>query len=665
MFYGLPSSRAASLDENERKRYTPWEGGQFGGSLCFSAGGRGYRIERLFGAKEKDDRLTVYRLDTGMPYGDFGTSPGEALFGVNAEGFAKSLFISRISGEDNLNEPSIRAGLGAFADTAADLGDFDEAEKKLTGEIKALQTTGERGELPELSRKIAEKEKEIARRLAALKEAEEKRVRLAGLAKEKEELLRQLQNATERSKLIAKESADREHFAVAKSMEKVYLRQKEEGRTLSSAFVRGGVTEEEMSAAEEKTEVYLQAAAAFRGEEDRKPDERTRTLKEKYQTAENAARLAASFGKDCRAWRDAESQKAVLAAALPEEKKWDRTPPTREQIEKAKRYAQSPASGRKSPLPAVLALCGGLCVLAGALLYFFLPPALPGAEYVAWGCGAALLLCGVLLLGKGGKTAEEKEIVSLLSCFGYAKKPYASSAMRFVMDGEAYLKAREEREALQKRLDGVREEAESLRQSLSAVSQKYGLPDDPDAGEKELSLQAAFLAEAEREEKEIGEKLVLLREKLDCCREDAKAFLSTLFTCGPEDSPDEVLRMMKDRRTAARNAAEKEAEAEKEWKRYLAAYRIDPGKEPVYTAEEELSVRQEEQDAQTRMYRNMQEEGALKAETEALEDEAGLLSENQEEKNALLRRKEELTQKLAWLTGARTYLEQAKENLSS
>ena len=31
MFYGLPSSTNRSLDENERKKYSPWQGGAFGG----------------------------------------------------------------------------------------------------------------------------------------------------------------------------------------------------------------------------------------------------------------------------------------------------------------------------------------------------------------------------------------------------------------------------------------------------------------------------------------------------------------------------------------------------------------------------------------------------------------------------------------------------------
>ena len=66
MLYGLPSNRKAGLD-NERRRYTPWQGGTFGGALCFEAEGVEYRLERFFGAREKDDRFALYHLATGTP----------------------------------------------------------------------------------------------------------------------------------------------------------------------------------------------------------------------------------------------------------------------------------------------------------------------------------------------------------------------------------------------------------------------------------------------------------------------------------------------------------------------------------------------------------------------------------------------------------------------
>ena len=55
MFYGLPASAKRSLDENERKKYTPWQGGAFGGSLEFVCQKGRFRVERFFGDKESLD----------------------------------------------------------------------------------------------------------------------------------------------------------------------------------------------------------------------------------------------------------------------------------------------------------------------------------------------------------------------------------------------------------------------------------------------------------------------------------------------------------------------------------------------------------------------------------------------------------------------------------
>ena len=67
MFYGLPSSTKRSLDENERKKYTPWQGGAFGGSLEIQTARGEFRIERFFGAKESADSFAIFDLSTNKP----------------------------------------------------------------------------------------------------------------------------------------------------------------------------------------------------------------------------------------------------------------------------------------------------------------------------------------------------------------------------------------------------------------------------------------------------------------------------------------------------------------------------------------------------------------------------------------------------------------------
>ena len=62
MLYGLPASSRRSLDENERKKYTPWQGGAFGGCIEFETAKGRFRAERFFGAKESlDEFVRIYK----------------------------------------------------------------------------------------------------------------------------------------------------------------------------------------------------------------------------------------------------------------------------------------------------------------------------------------------------------------------------------------------------------------------------------------------------------------------------------------------------------------------------------------------------------------------------------------------------------------------------
>ena len=57
MLYGL-------TDKNDRKKYTPWDAGTFGGTLEFESSKGVFRIERYFGKKASDDRFKLVDLAT-------------------------------------------------------------------------------------------------------------------------------------------------------------------------------------------------------------------------------------------------------------------------------------------------------------------------------------------------------------------------------------------------------------------------------------------------------------------------------------------------------------------------------------------------------------------------------------------------------------------------
>ena len=168
MLYGIGDTKKISLDENDRKRYLPWQGGACGGSLTFSAGEKTYRIERSFGAKASEDSFTLYDTSTGRTSGDFPEAVGEALFGIDADGFERTVFLSERALTPKSDNKSISAKLSDLVGCDGDIGGMDDAIKVLETQRKFYHKKGGSGELSEVQARIDE----LTRRLNSLGETE-------------------------------------------------------------------------------------------------------------------------------------------------------------------------------------------------------------------------------------------------------------------------------------------------------------------------------------------------------------------------------------------------------------------------------------------------------------------------------------------------------------
>lgn len=210
MLYGFPKTKARSLDENERKKHLPWQGGACGGYLDFALEGKSgegtdskaaekkYRIERTFGQKESADTFRLSDPDTGAVLSDFSENIGFELFGIDADAFSKSTYIPQIKRKGISQNDSISAKLAGLVEESDDIGQYDDAIEKLDKKrlFYSAPTKGQLGligakletarlELEESKRaeselesdllpKIKEKEAEIkenTERLEALKKA--------------------------------------------------------------------------------------------------------------------------------------------------------------------------------------------------------------------------------------------------------------------------------------------------------------------------------------------------------------------------------------------------------------------------------------------------------------------------------------------------------------
>ena len=177
MLYGMSDTKKMSLDENERKRYLPWSGAACSGSMTFKVGDKLYRVERIFAPKAADDRFKLYNLTLGRESEDYSENLGEELFGVDAESFERTLFLSEKNLSPKNDSKSISAKLSELVGCDGDISSMDGALKLLEEQRKAYAKKGGSGEIADTRLEISRIAEEIAaadRCEERMKEAEER-----------------------------------------------------------------------------------------------------------------------------------------------------------------------------------------------------------------------------------------------------------------------------------------------------------------------------------------------------------------------------------------------------------------------------------------------------------------------------------------------------------
>ena len=134
MFYGMETKKNTKM-LLDRKKYKPWQGGAFGGSIEFEIHNKKYKIERFFEKKEVDDTFRLYDLSTNLETDDYTENIGEEIFKLNKEAYERSTFISGQNIETSMND-SINAKLGNILENENDINTSEQAIKLLEETIK-------------------------------------------------------------------------------------------------------------------------------------------------------------------------------------------------------------------------------------------------------------------------------------------------------------------------------------------------------------------------------------------------------------------------------------------------------------------------------------------------------------------------------------------------
>lgn len=171
MFYSLNYTRASAVEENELKRFRPWNSAEkFGGSVTFEHEGKLYRIERSFGSTQKDETAFLIDFEKNKKTDVTRTELGKRLFGIDAAAFERCLYIPQKRTEIKSNDSFVEK-LSNLLDNADDNNNFTSAMTRLRDFSRKLKL--ERGSGGLISE--AEREKQqLEIRLSAQEEAQKK-----------------------------------------------------------------------------------------------------------------------------------------------------------------------------------------------------------------------------------------------------------------------------------------------------------------------------------------------------------------------------------------------------------------------------------------------------------------------------------------------------------
>ncbi|HCH28512.1 MAG TPA: hypothetical protein DEW35_03285 [Ruminococcaceae bacterium] len=233
MFYGT-GKKTQNLGASLRVKYTPLDGTPMGGRIYFEQNGNEYCLERIFNKSDSTDKITLTDISTGEKT-PVTNEIGNRVFGIGAEAFKKSLFISceRNFEPDDIANGDLSARLSAVALTGNEDTSFQKIEKRITSaKEKVLSKTERAGILARLRNERAELQKNYEK-------AKDDAIRKSELTRAIEEYEKTITAHSLRGRAIKKLLSKKEDVKNAEKL-KNYLRYKEKLDSLSADLTTPG-----------------------------------------------------------------------------------------------------------------------------------------------------------------------------------------------------------------------------------------------------------------------------------------------------------------------------------------------------------------------------------------------------------------------------------------
>lgn len=161
MFYGFEGENKRKGTENERKRYQPWQGGSYGGSLTFEARGKRYTVTRSFTEKKTTDIFDLRSADTNLPSTDFSENLGVELFAINSESFARTIFIGQNDCTTDATD-GVHAKIGGLNGGMPDLDAYEKANDTLQEVLNKMNPRRKTGSIYKMNEQIHAMQTELS-----------------------------------------------------------------------------------------------------------------------------------------------------------------------------------------------------------------------------------------------------------------------------------------------------------------------------------------------------------------------------------------------------------------------------------------------------------------------------------------------------------------------
>ncbi len=188
MLFGFADTKSQKLEENERRKFEPWQGGIFGGSLEFEASGSKYRIERRFSKKASDDSVKIFDTGTGNELQKYSDELGRIIFGIDREGFERTVFLSDKSFSEKIENPTIAAKLSDLSGVSFDMPSLKSALELLEEQRKFYHKQSGSGAIDDVSMQLSSLEFKYRELEELGKVHEADAARLSALRKKQTEL---------------------------------------------------------------------------------------------------------------------------------------------------------------------------------------------------------------------------------------------------------------------------------------------------------------------------------------------------------------------------------------------------------------------------------------------------------------------------------------------